>query len=142
MFNINAPFYQDICTEYTFYRDTDIIRSDRINYIFNNDDTKCQPNYKETAYLEETGYLICTCTINEEVNNIKEKFSSKKIYESFFDVLKYSNYKALKCYNLVFTKFLMTKSIGGIGGGERYHPEYIKIPSRYQKLSSIPIQSR
>ena len=114
MFNLNEPFYQDICTEYTSYRDTDISLSDRFNYIYNNDDTQCQPNCKTSKYSEDTGYLNCSCTINEEVNNMDKKFDSKKIYESFFDVLKYSNYKVLKCYNLVFTKYLITKSIGGI----------------------------
>ena len=43
---------------------------------------------------------------------MNEKFDVKKIYESFLDVLKYSNYKILKCYNLVFTKNLITKNIG------------------------------
>ena len=53
MFNINDPFYQDICIKYTSYRDTDIILSDRINYIYNNDDTKCQPNCKTSKFSEE-----------------------------------------------------------------------------------------
>ena len=114
MFNINDPFYQDICTSYTSYGDTDIILSDRINYIYNNDDTKCQPNCKLSKYSEESEYLNCSCSINEEVNNMEQKFNSKKIYESFFDVLKYSNYKIIKCYNLVFTKYLVTRSIGGM----------------------------
>ena len=112
MFNINDPFYQDICTSYTSYGDTDIILSDRINYIYNNDDTRCQPNCKLSKYSEESEYLNCSCSINEEVNNMNEKFNSKKIYESFFDVLKYSNYKVIKCYNLVFTKYIITKNIG------------------------------
>ena len=112
MFNINDPFYQDICTEYTSYRSTDIILSDKINYIYNNDDTQCQPNCKLSKYFYESQYLNCSCTINEEVNNMNEKFNSKKLYESFFDVLKYSNYKVLKCYNLVFTKYIITKNIG------------------------------
>ena len=114
MFNLNDPFYQDICIEYTSYGNTDMILSDRINYIYNNDDTKCQPNCKLSKFSTESEYLNCSCTINEEVNNMNQKFNSKKIYESFFDVLKYSNYKVIKCYNLVFTKFLLTKSIGGI----------------------------
>ena len=112
MFNINDPFYQDICIKYTPYRDTDIILSDRINYIYNNDDTKCQPNCKTSKYSEESQYLNCSCSINEEVNNMNEKFEPKKIYEIFFDILKYSNYKILKCYNLVFTKYTITKNIG------------------------------
>ena len=114
MFNIDDSFYQDICIEYTSEGNTDIILSDRINYLYNNDDTKCQPNCKLSKYSEELQYLNCSCDINEEVNNMNEKFSSKKVFESFFSVLKYSNYKVLKCYNLVFTKYLITKNIGGI----------------------------
>ena len=41
---------------------------------------------------------------------MNKKFNSKKIYESFFDVLKYSNYKVLKCYNLVFSKYIWTNT--------------------------------
>ena len=114
IFNINDPFYQDICIDYTSYGNTDMSLSDRINYIYNNDDTRCQPNCKATKFSPESEYLNCSCNINEEVNNMKQKFKPKKIYESFYDVLKYSNYKILKCYNLVFTEFLMTKNKGGI----------------------------
>ena len=114
IFNLNDPFYQDICIDYTSYGNTDMSLSDRINYIYNNDDTRCQPNCKATKFSPESEYLNCSCNINEEVNNMKQKFKPKKIYESFYDVLKYSNYKILKCYNLVFTEFLMTKNKGGI----------------------------
>ena len=41
MFNINYSFYQDICTPYKSYENTDILLADRINYIYNNEDTKC-----------------------------------------------------------------------------------------------------
>ena len=78
MFNINAPFYQDICSTYTSKGNTDIILSDIINYIYNNYDTKCQPNCKLSKYSIESEYLNCSCTINEEINNMNEKFNSKK----------------------------------------------------------------
>ena len=110
IFNVNDPFYQDICIKYTSYRDTDIILSDRIKYIYDNDDTRCQPNCKTSKYSEESEYLNCSCAINEEVNNMNKKFSSKKVFESFYDVLKYSNYKVLKCYNLVFSKYIWTNT--------------------------------
>ena len=112
MFDINEPFYRDICIDYTSYKDSDIILSDRINYIYNNDDTKCQSNCKLYEYSEE--YLNCSSTIDEEINNMNEKFKSTKKYESFSNDMKYSAYKVLKCYNLVFTKCLMAKNIGGI----------------------------
>ena len=41
MFDINDRFYQDICSKYTTKDNTDIILSDRINYIYNNNDIKC-----------------------------------------------------------------------------------------------------
>ena len=41
MFDINDRFYQDICSPYTTKDNTDIILSDRINYIYNNNDIKC-----------------------------------------------------------------------------------------------------
>ena len=112
MFNIHDSFYQDICTDYTSYGDTDMILSDRINYIYNNEDIQCQQNCKTSKYLEESKYLNCSCAINEEINNMNEKFNSKKVIESFFTVLKYSNYKILKCYNLIFSKYLITKNLG------------------------------
>ena len=31
-----------------------------------------------------------------------------------YDVLKYSNYKVLKCYKLVFVKRVLTKNLGSI----------------------------
>ena len=43
-----------------------------------------------------------------------DKFSAKKIYESFFDVLKYSNYETLKCYKLAFSKNIFKNNKGNI----------------------------
>ena len=111
MFNINDPFYQDICITYKSENNTDIILSDRINYIYNNKDSKCQSNCEFSSYLPNSLYLNCSCIHVEENNKEKTKFSGKKIYESFYDVLKYSNYKILKCYELVFKKNPFKKTL-------------------------------
>ena len=113
MFDIMDPFYQDICTPYQYLNQTDIILSDRINYIYNNKDSQCQPSCQFSSYLSKSLYLNCTCEVimEEEVNN---KFSGKKVYESFYDVLKYSNYKIMKCYKLVFNMTSLTKNLGSI----------------------------
>ena len=58
--------------------------------------------------------MCCSCSVNEVIPEKKEKFSPKKLYESFYEVLKYSNYKVYKCYNLVFIKRVLTKNAGGI----------------------------
>ena len=115
MLNINDPFYQDICTPYESSNNTDIILSDRINYIYNNEDSQCQSNCIFSSYLLNSLYLNCTCEVVEDNTKAEEiKFSSKKIYESFYDVLKYANFKILKCYKLIFNKKTFIKNIGSI----------------------------
>ena len=115
MFNINDPFYQDICIPYTTEEETDIILIDRIEYIYNNEDTKCQKNCKFDGYSIETNYVNCTCDIdNDFYDEQNKKLTNRNVFESFIDVLKYSNYKILKCYRLTFSKKNFQKNIGSI----------------------------
>ena len=114
IFNINDPFYTDICTSYKSEDGTDMLLSDRIDYIYNNNDAKCQPNCKFSNYIQNTQYINCTCNINENLEDKNVKFIPKKFYESFIDVLKYSNVDILKCYKLVFHINSITKNIGSI----------------------------
>ena len=115
MFNINDSFYQDICTPFDSPDGTDILLSDRINYIYNNDDTQCQPNCQFSLYSIESQYMECSCSTNENANyeNLnKDIFTTKKIYESFYDVLKYSNYDILKCYKIITNIKALKSNIG------------------------------
>ena len=75
MFDINDPFYQDICTPFDSSDGTDILLSDRINFIYNNDNTKCQPNCKLSIYSVELHFLNCSCTASSEVGdeNLEKK---------------------------------------------------------------------
>ena len=117
MFNINDPFYQDICTPFDSLDETDILLTDRINYIYNNDDTQCQSNCRFSYYSIESQYLNCSCSTNKDIkydNLIKDKFSPKKLYESFYDVLKYSNYDILKCYKIITNLNNIKSNIGCI----------------------------
>ena len=81
LFDINSPFYQDICTSYKSSEGSDVILSDRINYFYNNDETTCQSNCKFSNYLFETQYLKCDCDVkNSEINinnNDNNKFNAK-----------------------------------------------------------------
>ena len=117
MFNINDAFYQDICIPFDSSNGTDMILSDRIDYIYNNDDTKCQPNCQYSNYSIESKYLSCSCYIAEEINNKTEKvdkFNAKKIYESFYEVLKYSNYGLVTCYNIILNINALKANLGSI----------------------------
>ena len=64
----------------------------------------------------ESQYLKCDCEIQENGINTQEtdKFNPKLLYKSFYSVLKYSNYKVLKCYKLAFILYSVTKNIGSI----------------------------
>ena len=57
MFNINDPFYQDICSPFDSSNGTDMLLIDRINYIYYNNDTHCPPNCKFSYYFIETQYM-------------------------------------------------------------------------------------
>ena len=118
MFDINDEFYTDVCTPFDSVNGTDILLEDRIDYIYNNDDTKCQSNCEFSSYLIDSQYLNCSCSAHEQPTNIptekKEKFSAKKIYESFYEVLKYSNYKIMKCLQLIFGISGIKNNIGSI----------------------------
>ena len=114
MFNINDKFYQDICTPYKTEDSTDILLTDRIDFIYNNDDAQCQTNCQFSEYLLDTQYISCECSLDGNIQkNRIDKFNAKKIYESFYEVLKYSNYQVFKCYKLVFSKKIL-ENIGGI----------------------------
>ena len=113
MLNINDPFYQDICVPYTYENNTDILLSDRIDYIYNNKDTQCQSNCEFSSYVLNSTYLNCTCTaVQTKEEGDKQKFNGKKLYESFYDILKYSNFRIMKCYKLIFSKNIFKNNIG------------------------------
>ena len=116
LFDSNSPFYQDICTPFKSPDGTDVPLSDRYDYYFNNNETLCQSNCKFSEYSFESKYLKCECDVdNTEINTeIIEKFKPKNLYTSFYDSLKFSNYKVLKCYKLVFVINSITKNKGSI----------------------------
>ena len=106
LFNPNDSFYQDICAHYTTENGTDVLLSDRKKYFFNDTETSCQEGCEYLQYNLEKKQIKCECNITPE-NNIEpeegKKFSGKMLYESFYDVLRFSNIRILKCYKLVFS---------------------------------------
>ena len=117
MFNIKDPFYNDICTPFDSLNGTDMLLIDRIDYIYFNEDTQCQSNCLFNEYNIESKYMACSCSINEEVNKEhkkRNKFNAKKIYESFYEVLKYSNYDIMKCYKIILNINVLTINLGSI----------------------------
>ena len=117
MFDLNDKFYNDICTPYKSSGDSDVLLSDRVDYIYNNDDAQCQGNCKFSDYFLGSRFINCSCNVDTEdkIETEKiDKFETKSLYQMFYFVLKYSNYEIFKCYNLVFHKNSITKNWGSI----------------------------
>ena len=106
VFNLNSPFYTDFCTKYTTEDGTDMTLADRKKYIYEaiKNEVNCQENCEFSSYDSQNRYLECSCKVENDIDTVDyKKFSLKKMYETFYDVLKYSNYKVIFCYKLVFT---------------------------------------
>ena len=116
LFDINDSFYQDICTPYESENGTDVLLSDRKNDFYSANETMCQANCNFSDYSFESTYLKCKCNVendNIDTDNT-EKFSAKILYSSFYEVLKYSNFKVVKCYKLVFNNNILTNNYGSL----------------------------
>ena len=116
LFDKNDKFYNDICTPYTHHTGTDVPLSARQKYIYSEYGNVCQENCQFSNYSINTKFVSCTCKTNNELiePNKEDKFNPKILYQSFFDILKYSNYKVLACYNLVFNNKIFISNKGSI----------------------------
>ena len=106
LFNSSDPFYHDICTPYKSLHETDVLITDRRNDFYNPNSTICQEGCEYSNYLMESNLLKCECSItNENINTEikKEDFEVDSFLYIFYEVIKYSNLKVLKCYKLVFS---------------------------------------
>ena len=116
LFDEKSDFYQDICTPFDSPNGTDVSLNDRYIYYFNNNETVCQSNCKFSNYSIESKYLKCECDISNSIIDTEatKKFKPKILYESFYDILKFSNYKVLKCLKLILKKNNIIKNQGSI----------------------------
>ena len=117
LFDKNDKFYTDICTPYKSQNGTDVLLSDRFNDIYKSNELGCQDNCEYSDYSIESEYLKCECNVVDQSEielEEPEKLSAKSIAKSFINVLKYSNYKVLKCSKLVFSKKSFSENIGSI----------------------------
>ena len=102
IFDINDPFYTDYCTPYTSSDGTDMLLSDRVDYIYNNLDAQCQSNCQFMNYVSGSNYINCSCNVEKEkkIEVIREdKLDYKKFCRSFYYVLKYEIINFLNAIN-------------------------------------------
>ena len=100
VFNINDPFFNDICYPYTDGdSDSDMILSDRVSDVYQNYSI-CGENCKYDSFNIEKQTANCNCKIKNELDIEIDKGNFEDSIESaFLD----SNFGVIKCYNLVFS---------------------------------------
>ena len=107
LFDRNSKFYLDICTPFTADNGADILLADRLYYFFSKvaNLTTCPNNCQYSTFSIDTKYLSCQCEVSNDLIDVEnsEKFIGKMLYYADDYALKYTSYKTLKCYKLVFS---------------------------------------
>ena len=104
LFKSEDNFYNDICSPFNSFNDTDVILNDRRNDFYIPNISFCEDTCQYQDFNVESKKAKCQCNIKEEVISDKEKvkFTPNKIIENFYKVEKYSNIKVVICYEQVF----------------------------------------
>ena len=118
LFDKNSKFYLDICTPFTAENGADILLADRLYYFFSKvaNLTTCPSNCQYSTFSIDTKYLSCQCEVSNDLIDVEnsEKFIGKMLYSVNDYALKYTSYKTLKCYKLVFSIKHFIKNAGSI----------------------------
>ena len=122
LFNENSSFYNDICATYTTENGTDILLYDRRMDIYQStiNISLCQDGCNFQSYEKDSKKAKCQCSIQSESESINEldlseiKFDKNEMIDKFTEVIDNSNFRVLKCYNLLFKFNLFIKNIGSI----------------------------
>ena len=117
-FDLRDKFYREICTPYNSENGTDVLLDDREEYVYSTivNETTCPSGCTASAYSFDTKYITCECDPNN--NGIVEldfhHISAKNVKDSLLSTLKNSNYKVMRCYNLVFNFKIFCHNYGSI----------------------------
>ena len=78
--------------------------------------TTCPNNCQYSTFSIDTKYLSCQCEVSNDLIDVEnsEKFIGKMLYYADDYALKYTSYKTLKCYKLVFSFKHFIKNAGSI----------------------------
>ena len=116
-FDLGDKFYREICTPYNSENGTDVLLDDREEFFYYPIAEKmvCQNNCEYSSYSMDTKYMKCECGNNKKATTLDIKHLSKEnIFQSFLSTLQGTNYKVMRCYNLVFNFKIFIHNYGSI----------------------------
>ena len=117
-FDENGKFYREICTPYNSENGTDVLLDDREEYIYSTiqSEMSCPSGCEMSSYSLDDKYMTCECGTNDTgiVELDVHHITAKNVKDSFLSTLKNSNYKVMRCYNLVFNFKIFCHNYGSI----------------------------
>ena len=113
IFDLNDPFYTDLCYDFDNPSNRDIPLSQRISTIYPNI-SLCDEGCKMDGIDLDTMTASCNCKFNDisESNVMKDNAFLDSAFGEVFDMISASNILVVTCYNYIFKYF--SDSIGGI----------------------------
>ena len=113
IFDINDPYYKDICYDFDNPKKRDMALKDRIKETYVNV-TLCDDGCTNTGIDLKNKVASCDCKFNEVTDNdlIHENAAIEYLVGEFFEIINSSNILVVKCYKYLFKYF--TRSIGAI----------------------------
>ena len=113
IFDLDDPFYTDLCYDFDNPNDRDIPLSKRIETVYPDVslcDEGCQMNGIDLATMTAS----CDCKFNDIANSnlIQENAALESVVGEALDIINASNILVLKCYKYIFKRF--KESIGGM----------------------------
>ena len=112
IFDLNDPFYTDLCYDFENPMKKDIPLSDRIKILYP-DVELCDDGCEMKSINLEDMTSTCDCLFNDLSNSniIKENPLMESAFGEVFDIINNSNILVFKCFKNIFTHF--SRSIGG-----------------------------
>ena len=154
-FDVNSPFYNDICTPFTNENGNDVLLdARRQDYLEENPDNLCEPGCQFSAYNAASKLYSCICNIKatpgDEITPLEGNKVYKEMPEGFKDLVsKRSNIAVFKCASQVFSakgqkknfgSYILLVALASFIGVIVFH--FIKekgaTDSLFSKLSEIP----
>ena len=113
IFNMDDPFYTDLCYNFENPYNKDIPLSQRIKIIYPAV-SLCDEGCQMDGINLDNMTALCNCKFNEIADNnmVKDNALLNSVVGDVFDFVESSNILVMKCYKYMFKDF--TKSIGGM----------------------------
>ena len=112
IFDLNDPFYNDICYDFDNPLKKDIPLNDRIKYLYPNAEL-CDEGCSYKGINLEDMTTTCDCKFNDIANSnfLKDNELINSAFGEIFDLINSSNILVFKCFKDMFKHF--SRSIGG-----------------------------